>query len=281
MKLIDILVEELPKRGGWPDGAVECYWHRGFDVAHFYDSLRNEVPNPIYIRGASLCGGDGCGVVITSEQYESALAAKNGGWIEWAGGKCPVEEGTLVDVRYRDSEYYHDSLGVYALSSFGVGADYWVRDGLSNDIIAYRLHKPQEAEQAKSELNDCIEQDAAPVWNGEGLPPAGCKCEYLDRNNGWYPVTIKYASNQIVVICGMTNILGDKQETEIAKDVQLDKPQFRPLLTESERKRKEAIEEMIKIATIYTTKSLSLDLALNSIYNAIAAGEITGMKLEN
>lgn len=24
MKLIDLLVQELPKRGGWPDGAVEA-----------------------------------------------------------------------------------------------------------------------------------------------------------------------------------------------------------------------------------------------------------------
>ena len=51
--------------------------------------------------------------------------------------------------------------------------------------------------------------------------------------------------------------------------------------SKAERKRDKAIEEMIKIATIYTTKSLGLDLALNSIYNAIAAGEITGVKLED
>lgn len=56
---------------------------------------------------------------------------------------------------------------------------------------------------------------------------------------------------------------------------------FRPIRSEAERKRDEAIEEMIKIATMYTTKSLGLDLAFNSIYNSIAAGEIPGVKLED
>lgn len=80
-----------------------------------------------------------------------------------------------------------------------------------------------------------------------GLPPVGVECEYLDSNNGkWYPVTMKYVSDQIVVICGMTNILGEEQGTEIAKDIQLDKPQFRPLRTEAER----AIDEMVRLSGV-------------------------------
>ncbi|KAE9794106.1 hypothetical protein GP662_28720, partial [Escherichia coli] len=41
MKLIDILVQELPKHGGWPDGAVECC--RFVDEANidFYDESGN------------------------------------------------------------------------------------------------------------------------------------------------------------------------------------------------------------------------------------------------
>lgn len=308
MKLIDILVEELPKNGGWLRDVKTMTQDRGGSIWG-YDCFRPCLKGGLWssksgddlVRNSKIevrnLAVDWNTAIITREQYEAALADKSDGWIELGGGECPVEEGVLVDVSYRDSEYYPDLLGVYALSSLGVGADYWVHDGLCNDIIAYRLHQPTKAEQVRadawnayagiteydgeSDLNERIEHDAAPVWNGEGLPPAGCRCEYLDRNNGWYPVTIKYASNQIVVICGMTNILGDKQETEIAKDVQLDKPQFRQLLTESERKRKEAIEEMFKIATIHTTKSMGLDLVLNSIYNAIAAGEITGVKLED
>lgn len=93
------------------------------------------------------------------------------------------------------------------------------------------------------------EQYEATGWDGTGLPPVGVECEYLDSNNGkWYPVTMKYVSDQIVVICGMTNILGEEQGTEIAKDIQLDKPQFRPLRTEAER----AIDEMVRLSGVST-----------------------------
>ena len=37
MKLIDLLVQELPKRGGWPEGAVECCRHYGKNSINFYD----------------------------------------------------------------------------------------------------------------------------------------------------------------------------------------------------------------------------------------------------
>lgn len=295
MKLIDILVEETiknewswPKRANCitqdPDKRVEPATCQP-GVAKFNPDCGQWFLNSSRIGGFStnILASDYATAIITREQYEAALAAKNDGWIDWGGGECPVEIGVLVDVKLRNgrTEYVQKAHSVDGYASY----PFWRNDNAGGDIISYRLYQPQEAEQAEADdeadLNECIGQGAAPVWSGEGLPPVGCKCEYLDRNNGWYPVTIKYASNQIVVICGMTNILGDKQETEIAKDVQLDKPQFRLLLTKSERKRKEAIEEMTKIATIYTTKSLSLDLALNSIYNAIAAGEITGVKLEN
>ena len=74
------------------------------------------------------------------------------GWIEWNGGKCPVPEGTLVDVRYRDGE---ESLGVAAGvversdGSSAVGtvpyrlATNWEAGAYNFTITAYRLHQPQ------------------------------------------------------------------------------------------------------------------------------------------
>ena len=268
MKLIDILVEELHKRGWWPDGAVECYWHRGFDVAHFYDSLRNEVPNPIYIRGASLCGGDSYGVVITREQYEAALAAKNDGLIEWGGGKIPVDNVTVVDIKFRS--------GVIT-SGVESGVYYWPRTGRESDIIAYRMHRPQKAEQAKADeetdLNECASQDAAPVWNGEGLPPVGCMCEISCAGDEWQSCKILFASNQLVFV--------KMKESGIEDAYSIGYVTFRPLRTEAERNRDAAVEQMMKFATIHTAKSLGLDLALRSCYDAIAAGKIPGLKLED
>ncbi len=75
-------------------------------------------------------------------EWVEASASDGGsdGWIEWGGGECPVETGTLVDVRYRggkgcgsvpanvDSEGWRDA-----------DSEYWRNDGFENDIVAYRV----------------------------------------------------------------------------------------------------------------------------------------------
>jgi hypothetical protein len=292
MKLIDMLVEDGLNGWQWPDG-VECITQD--NGSSIYKGVAFGYHKAPYLKKNIWLANNGTGhadakikkydvvaddwdtAIITREQYEAALAAKNDGWIDWPGGECPVIESAMVDVRYRDGSIHKaqraDSY------EWGHGYAHFVTTGA--DIIAYRLHKPQEAEQAKADdeadLNECIGQDAAPVWNGEGLPPVGCECEYLDSNNEWYPVTIKYASNQIVVICGMTNIFGEKQETEIAKDIQLDKPQFRPIRSEAERKRDAAKNAIAELCRSSASNGHSADL----IYDAIAAGKIPGVKLED
>lgn len=120
------------------------------------------------------------------------------GWIDWPANRmfAPVHSSTLVDVMYGDGERAH-----------GVSAGAVVWEGRKtpeehHKIIAYRLHQPQEAEHSdggvtsgpltqadfaqagiteqddEANLNDCIGQTPAPVWNGEGLPPVGVEFEY-------------------------------------------------------------------------------------------------------
>lgn len=78
------------------------------------------------------------------------------GWIRHRGGKCPVEVGVLVDVRYRCGEV---NIGVTALmrsneDGFKSGGHYyalaidWSHDGSPGDIMAWKLHKPERVEPA-------------------------------------------------------------------------------------------------------------------------------------
>ena len=67
------------------------------------------------------------------------------GWIEWKGGRCPVEKGTLVDVKYRDG------IEIFSLPALlnppyeenntfrDASGAFWRKHGQRNDIIAYRL----------------------------------------------------------------------------------------------------------------------------------------------
>ncbi|EOW9134642.1 hypothetical protein C5946_01075 [Cronobacter sakazakii] len=84
MKLIDLLVQELPKRGGWPDGAVECERYLHEAQIDFYDKDGNWGADCGKVYGhdfAAACvkpreKGDGVRIErVTREQYEAAIAA--------------------------------------------------------------------------------------------------------------------------------------------------------------------------------------------------------------
>ena len=277
MKLIEMLVEEGSNGWKWPDGTIAITQDKDKAINQYatadgletseHGTWKYSASWQTYLRLSheELClASDWATAIITREQYEAALAAKNDGWIDWGGGECPVNASEMVDVMF----------GCGGRVSTNI-ADCWRWDhnGTDSDIIAYRLHQSQEAAQpeadGETDLNERIEHDAAPVWNGEGvIPPVGCVCERSWAGDEWQQCKILFASNQLVVV--KLKESGREDAYNIGDVI------FRTRRTERDK----AIEEMIKIATIYTTKSLSLDLALNSIYNAIAAGKIPGMKLE-
>lgn len=105
-------------------------------------------------------------------------------------------------------------------------------------------------------------------WDGTGLPPVGTECEYKDTQTGeWMPVNIKYASDQIVVLMGCERLWGTL--VEIAKDVVIDKPEFRPLRTE----RDNAIEKLRQILNVVRNTYEDAE----NLYDAIVAGKIDGL----
>ena len=104
--LIEFLVNELPKRGGWPKGAVEAYRHVSDDFPSFYDEDGGSVSRE-YGRSLNLCSvdlnldDDELGETVTREQYEAALAASKP---EWDGeGLPPV--GTRCEFISNDSSW--------------------------------------------------------------------------------------------------------------------------------------------------------------------------------
>lgn len=295
MKLIDILVQELPGRGGWNERWHQCAQDGNGEVCFFTSGKIHfrgvfdvwSIPSDSVARhdGKSrieaLLADDYAEAIITREQYESALAAKNDGWIDWDGGECPVPEGALVDVRYRDSEKFPDKMGTVAaiFGGFGATKKHWTHHGWPNDIIAYRPHKPQEAEQAKADdeddLNECIGQATAPLWNGEGLPPVGCECEYsLNGGKTWWKCKIDYivGTQGVVMLCDTFEGVQYVQFSSYGNALK-----FRPIRSETERKRDAAKNAIAELCRSSASNGHSADL----IYDAIAAGKIPGVKLED
>lgn len=176
----------------------------------------------------------------------------------------PVSTNTVVDVKLEKG---------YVQSGCPAGEYLWEHVWRGSNIIAYRLHKPQEAAQPKADeeadLNECIGQDAAPVWNGEGvLPPVGCVCERSWADDEWQSCKILFASNQIVVVklkeSGMEDAynIGDVTFRPI-----------RPIRSEVERKREEAVKTIMLMGWCQAFAE--------EIYDLVAAGKVPGMKLED
>ena len=259
MKTIDLLVQALPAIGGWPEKVT----HIGQDYDReliFYG--RGNVRSGIFLDqlAADHRKHGEKGTKITREQYEAALAAKNEGWIEWSGGKHPpVSTNTFVDVELENGD---------VLSGLQAGEYSWEHVWQGSNIIAYRLHQPQEVEQAEADeeddLNECIGQTTALLWHGEGLPPVGCECEVsVDGGRSWctYRAINEKSGARLIEIGNFT------------EEFQSNNWIFRPIRSEADRKRDEAVK------TIMLTGWCQA--AAEEIYDLIAAGKVPGVKLED
>lgn len=71
--------------------------------------------------------------------WQAALASQqpaDDGWIEWAGGDCPVDGNADVEIKFRDG-----CLGGMIRKA---GGYYWGRSNAEyeSDVVAYRVVKP-------------------------------------------------------------------------------------------------------------------------------------------
>lgn len=197
MKLIDLLVQELPKRGGWPDGA-NCITQDvdlKVEPATCHPSVAQCDEDGFWFLDSSRIGGfeadtlsiDHTTSIITRDQYESALSASQ-----------------------------------------------------------------------------------KPAWNGEGLPPIGCECEYISNGTSWGKVKVIGLDGEKIVIRPSGEIY--YAITPSNKDV------FIPFRSEADKKRDAAVEAMQREADegnnwVYSEYEI--------IYDAIAAGKIPGVKLDD
>ena len=97
--------------------------------------------------------------ILSSAEYFHLYPAPDAdGWIEWNGGEeCPVHENVAVHVKFRNGD--HNITGMAASRL------YWKHDNRFSDIIAYRLHKPEQVkpEFCESVMRSIPEPDTKPT----------------------------------------------------------------------------------------------------------------------
>ncbi|EPR9026455.1 hypothetical protein ACU9CR_003757 [Cronobacter dublinensis] len=187
MKLIDLLVQELPKHGGWPEGVnfLEQYTDGSLFCGDTYQSL-------VRFDRVDDFGYDG----VTREQYEAALAA---------------------------------------------------------------------AQQ--------------PVWDGEGLPPVGCRIEAFSGGE-WVEAIVTYNEPP--------ECHGDAAAWKevLAFDCKTTRPfwtdEFRPIRSEADKNRDDAIAKITDAicGEIADTGWATAEKYAARAYDAIAAGKIPHIRIE-
>lgn len=205
MKLIDLLVRELPKRGGWPEGA----------------------------EGA----------------VQDALGAK----IYFFSGRAPKFDGKAW-----------------------WGAKEWITTCCPNNELCEDLHSSIVTFQ---QYEAALAASKQVEWSGEWLPPEGIVCEVKSGKDSWALCKVVHSSEAGVAfiyleerspysLCSYLGVI-DCIARKYADGY------FRPIRTEAERKREEAIDY---IASLIGRGTFSQDA--ESIYDAIAAGKIPVIRLE-
>lgn len=193
MKLIDLLVQELPKRGGWPKGAeyarVSGFGDEKILVEFLFPERYNKLSYSIGIIACHLIDAGVDCQMIRRDSYESALAAS-----------------------------------------------------------------------------------LKPAWSGDGLPPAGCECEYISNGTSWGKVKVIGFDGEKILI---------RPSGEIYYAITpSDKDAFIPFRTEEERKRARICDAIYGALTKAERQHNRSDEA-EAVYDAIAAGKIPGVKLED
>lgn len=216
MKLIDLLVQELPKRGGWPDFA---------EVA-------------VQDSDSQICFSSHSGVYTNKEKTD------------WYGGD------------WGSGDWRNPFIDILA-------------DDRHECIVTRKQYKAALAESQK------------PAWNGEGLPPVGAKVEFfinpkLGYRNDWIPD----AGTEMEIVAHKTTTDGNDvavcywDEGGAGRSCCFVPESLKPLRTEAEKKRDAFINAVLDDMRVIPC-DLSLRDEVAVIYDAIAAGKIPGVKLDD
>lgn len=149
---------------------------------------------------------------------------------------------------------------------------------LTYGSIAVELVRKQayhcESEQVtRDQYESALTASQKKAWNGEGMPPVGCESEVsVDGGRSWCTYRAINEKNGVRII----------EIGNLTEEFQNNNWIFRPLRTEAERKREAAAKEMARHANTDEHRKFNAGLRdCLSIYDAIAAGKIPGVKLDD
>lgn len=151
------------------------------------------------------------------------------GWIQWAGGECPVDSEAIVEVKYRKPNPYQ-------FNNDRAGDFYWAHTGSNADIIAYRLQHPGFSSRAnddrlEQDLNECIGQDVDVVNHPSHYTKGSIEC--IDAIDS---ATTGKSGIEAVCVANIIKYLFRYEEKNGLEDVKKAKWYINKLISELESK---------------------------------------------
>lgn len=150
--------------------------------------------------------------------------------------------------------------------------DYACPPSLSETLIS--PHPFTSTEVVTSQQYEAALAASKPEWDGEGLPPVGCECQYETNGYGIKMVRVECITKDGIAF---TWIGGDEGFSGLDCINISQSYRFRPIRSEADKKRNEAVEAMIK------HKDDPTDVTENryhAIFDAIAAGKIPHIRID-
>lgn len=144
------LAKIISENGGWPDKAEHSsqdgsdgqvsFYRSGLPLYNKNSKIWNAPGSCVHMYHSKILGAEVIKnfhqTILSRDEYFHLYPAPDAdGWIEWKGGERPAGDDAVVDVKFSDGE-----VGTAEASEL-----YWLHDGDECDIIAYRLHNPEQS----------------------------------------------------------------------------------------------------------------------------------------
>lgn len=124
----------------------------------------------------------------------------------------------------------------------------------------------------KDRYESAISASQKPAWDGECLPPVGCECEISFSGKSLGQCEVLFVGDSLIVW---------KQKSSQQEGSGYHRHMnIRPLRTEAERKHEAALESICAVLEMVAQDCKREDEA-KLIYEAISAGKIPGVKLDD
>lgn len=194
-----------------------------------------------------------------------------GGWPRGAAECHRFSDEAVIDFYDADGNWPEDCATKYGSIALPCVNPRVMGEGIKSETVTREQYEAALAESKKV------------VWSGEGLPPVGSRVEVKaeDEDWGWTQIDVVYVHNGeiIGIIRHESEYLNDRLEKFSAG---YNGAVFRPIRSEEERKRDEAVEALLGAyfnAPPYYEPNEADRSGMSEVYSSIAAGKIPHIKI--